>query len=89
MLRTLTIQNYCDISHLDLEFIDKGGRLPTENEILQKLERRTVRLLELPAEMNRGSSTGLDQVFVLDAETECDTLEAGILRTPLFASSNV
>lgn len=53
MLRTLTIQNYCDIGHLDLEFIDKGGRLPTENEILQKLERRTVRLLELPAEMNR------------------------------------
>jgi len=25
MLRTLTIQNYCDIGHLDLEFIDGRG----------------------------------------------------------------
>lgn len=67
---------------------ERAWTLDSSNEqaILQKLERRTVRLLELPAEMNRGSSTGLDQVFVLDAETECDTLEAGILRTPLFAS---
>jgi len=52
--------------------------------LLAKLERRATRLLDLPADMGRGSSTGDDSVFVF--ETGALKIEEGILREPLFAS---
>jgi type I restriction-modification system DNA methylase subunit len=50
--------------------------------LLSKMALRTTRLLDLPAEMNRGSSTGDDETFLIE-NTE---LEEEILRTPIFAS---
>jgi len=55
-----------------------------ENVILKKIAQGTVRLLDLPAEISRGSSTGDDEVFMV--ETSSRDLEPGVLRTPLFAS---
>ena len=52
--------------------------------LLEKLLLRTARLLDVPAEISRGSSTGDDDVFMLDS-SECK-VESAILRTPLFAS---
>jgi hypothetical protein len=52
--------------------------------LLAKLARETSRLLDLPADMSRGSSTGNDEVFVLDAATL--DIEEEIVREPLFAS---
>jgi type I restriction-modification system DNA methylase subunit len=52
--------------------------------LLAKLEKDTTRLLDLPADMGRGSSTGDDNVFVL--ETGSLSIEEGLVREPLFAS---
>ena len=54
------------------------------NAVLQKLTQNTVRLLDLPAEISRGSSTGDDEAFMVET-AGCD-LEPTVLRTPLFAS---
>ncbi len=52
--------------------------------LLSKLQQNTMRLLGLPAEMSRGSSTGDDETFLIENfDTE---IEDGILRTPIFAS---
>ena len=74
-------------------FIEKSERLLSDKPwlftseggdgLLQKLAQKTVRLLDLPADMSRGSSTGDDKVFVVDVGQD---LEPGILRTPIFAS---
>jgi type I restriction-modification system DNA methylase subunit len=53
-------------------------------EIRKKLMLASKPLLELPATMNRGSSTGDDEVFMVSGANE--DLESEILRTPLFAS---
>jgi hypothetical protein len=52
--------------------------------LLAKLAKDTRRLLDLPADMNRGSSTGDDEVFVF--ESGALNIEAAIVREPLFAS---
>ena len=52
--------------------------------LLEKLNKNSVRLLDLPTEISRGSSTGDDQVFMVESAT-CD-MEPAVLRTPLFAS---
>ena len=52
--------------------------------LLAKLERNVTRLLDLPAVMGRGSSTGDDNVFVF--ETGTLSIEPGVVREPLFAS---
>ncbi len=52
--------------------------------LLEKLSRGTIRLLDLPAEMSRGSSTGNDEVFVLEANQT--VIEDGPLRVPIFAA---
>ena len=52
--------------------------------LLAKLAKYTTRLLDLPADMSRGSSTGDDEVFVFERGEL--SIEAGILRDPLFAS---
>jgi hypothetical protein len=49
-----------------------------------KIRAAGVRLLDLPAEMSRGSSSGDDEVFMVDADLH--GLERKVLRTPLFAS---
>jgi adenine-specific DNA-methyltransferase len=54
-----------------------------EQALIDKLAARSVRLLDLPAAMSRGSSTGNDEVFMVAAD--CG-LEAEALREPLFAS---
>jgi len=56
----------------------------TQLELLEKLKSESVRLLDLPADMSRGSSSGDDEVFVVEANGH--GLEKDILRTPLFAS---
>jgi hypothetical protein len=52
--------------------------------LIAKLWKRSVRLLDLPADMSRGSSTGGDEVFVF--ENKSLNIEKGILREPVFAS---
>ena len=52
--------------------------------LLTKLSSRTTRLLDLPADMSRGSSTGDDEVFVFESGTL--KIEKEIVRDPLFAS---
>jgi hypothetical protein len=51
--------------------------------LLAKLSAHSERLLDLPAEMSRGSSSGDDDVFVVEAT---EKLEKEILRTPVFAT---
>jgi len=52
--------------------------------LLTKLKSAGVRLLDLPAEMSRGSSTGDDEVFVL--ESGSGIVEPELLRIPVFAT---
>ena len=54
------------------------------NFILDKITQGTLRLLDLPVEISRGSSTGDDEVFMVET-IGCD-LEPEVLRVPLFAS---
>jgi type I restriction-modification system DNA methylase subunit len=54
------------------------------NSILEKITQCSVRLLDLPVEISRGSSTGDDDIFMVDSTGT--GIEPGILRTPLFAS---
>ena len=60
-------------------FLDKET-----SKVLAKLTRNTVRLLDLPADMSRGSSTGDDEVFVIEKGSV--PVESEALRIPLFAS---
>jgi len=52
--------------------------------LLTKLRSQSRRLLELPADMSRGSSSGDDEVFVLSRD-QAASLESGALRVPLYA----
>lgn len=52
--------------------------------LLAKLAKNSVRLLDLPADMSRGSSTGDDNVFVI--EDGAAAVEPAVLRVPLFAT---
>jgi hypothetical protein len=54
------------------------------SRLLEKLKGAATRLLDLPADMSRGSSSGDDDTFLVDACSH--GLEKGALRTPLFAS---
>lgn len=56
---------------------------PTTN-LLHKISRHTHRLLEF-AEMSRGSSSGNDNVFILEKYGSVE-IEKDLLRTPIFAS---
>ncbi|MBI3852404.1 MAG: N-6 DNA methylase [Verrucomicrobia bacterium] len=51
-------------------------------DLLKKIQRDSIRLLDLPAEMSRGSSSGDDDVFM----NENEDIEEGICRVPVFAS---
>ncbi|MCX5866028.1 MAG: N-6 DNA methylase, partial [Proteobacteria bacterium] len=53
-------------------------------KVMEKLKSTSARLMELPADMSRGSSSGDDEIFVVDANDH--GIENKILRTPLFAS---
>ncbi|MBM3889496.1 MAG: hypothetical protein FJ388_10255, partial [Verrucomicrobia bacterium] len=55
----------------------------TTAALLAKLSANSERLLDLPAEMSRGSSSGDDDVFVVEANAK---LEKEILRMPVFAT---
>ncbi len=52
--------------------------------ITDKLNKSSIRLLDLPADMSRGSSSGDDEVFMLPANTK--EVELDILRNPVFAT---
>lgn len=52
-------------------------------QLIEKLTSRGTRLLDLPAQMNRGSSTGNDDAFLVKQPSQ---LEQDALRIPLFAS---
>jgi type I restriction-modification system DNA methylase subunit len=51
--------------------------------LVKKLSVNSKRLLDLPADMSRGSSTGDDEVFVVASSAK---LEKEVLRIPLFAT---
>ena len=55
-----------------------------EAQLQDRMKAAGKRLLDLPADMSRGSSTGDDETFVVEALGH--SFEAGCLRTPLFAS---
>ena len=55
-----------------------------ETALLKKVKSVSKRLLDLPADMSRGSSSGDDEIYVVEAKGH--GLEAGALRIPLFAS---
>lgn len=57
---------------------------PAERRLLAKLAAGSVRLLELPVSISRGSSTGCDDVFLVSAKGH--GLEKGALRDPVFAT---
>jgi len=69
---------------------DSIGREPwsfgnaATDALLEKLAKSSRRLLDLPAEMSRGSSTGNDKIFMLSKNA--GTLERDILRLPVFAT---
>jgi hypothetical protein len=50
--------------------------------LIDKIGANSLRLLDLPADMSRGSSTGDDEVFVIENED----VEEEVCRTPIFAS---
>jgi hypothetical protein len=58
-----------------------------ETEIISKLFKDSIKLGALPSKISRGSSTGSDEIFMLD-ETEMRYLkiESGILIKPVFAT---
>ena len=51
--------------------------------LLEKLEKNSLTLLNLPAEMSRGSSSGDDKVFVVKSDAP---IENEITRIPIFAT---
>jgi type I restriction-modification system DNA methylase subunit len=55
-----------------------------DQRLMSKLLQHSVRLLDLPADMSRGSSTGDDETFVIEAAGV--EVEEEILWTPIFAS---
>ena len=83
----------------DIEEISESPWVFSSSEIhniSSKLETDSNPLLELPAQMNRGSSTGNDEVFILKLTENPGVyisktgslieLEQEILRTPIFAT---
>jgi len=55
-----------------------------ETRLLAKVNSVSKRLLDLPVDMSRGSSSGDDEIYVVEANGH--GLEAGAVRIPLFAS---
>jgi len=56
----------------------------TQSQLFARLKSVSTRLLDLPADMSRGSSSGDDEV--LSSRQPATDWKKGILRTPLFAS---
>lgn len=52
--------------------------------IVKKLNQRSMRLLDLPAEMSRGSSSGADEIFMISSSER--QVERELLRKPIFAT---
>jgi len=59
-------------------------RTPESDHLIRRIQHRNPILLDLPAEMSRGSSTGADSAFIVEADGQ--TIEPEILRIPLFAT---
>ena len=67
-----------------------------ERRMFDKMEARSIRLIDLPSEISRGSSSGADDVFIVRRSSRKDTyisrdgqtvrLEPAILRVPLYAT---
>ncbi|MGH9426948.1 MAG: Eco57I restriction-modification methylase domain-containing protein [Terriglobia bacterium] len=67
-----------------------------ERRIFEKMESDSVRLIDLPSEISRGSSSGADDVFVvgrtgrsgmyMSRDGQTVRLEPAILRVPLYAT---
>jgi len=55
--------------------------------IIEKLNSNSTELLQLPCEINRGSSSGNDDIFMLEEKDVLENqIESELLRTPLFAT---
>ena len=89
-----TLSDASEAALSSLTFVTKSASSIGENAwsfaddrtaaLLDKLNKHSQRLLDLPADMSRGSSSGDDKVFVIEnSEIE---IEEGVLRTPIFAS---
>ncbi len=75
------------LDSLRTEILDSNSWLfmnEANQTLLLKLKQKTSRLLDLPAEMSRGSSSGNDEIFVI--ESDSNQVEEEILYTPIFAS---
>ncbi len=72
-------KNADDLDKDAWEFASKEAAM-----LLAKLAKNSKRLLDLPADMSRGSSSGDDDVFVV--ENRALKIEEGILRVPVFAT---
>lgn len=73
--------------NISTERLKESAWILTDNstsELLEKIEANSSCLLELPAEMSRGSSSGDDKIFILDFDD--DSVEEEITRIPLFAT---
>jgi type I restriction-modification system DNA methylase subunit len=72
-------KNADDLDKDAWEFASKEAAM-----LLTKLAQNSKRLLDLPADMSRGSSSGDDDVFVV--ENKALKIEEAILRVPVFAT---
>ncbi len=70
---------FSDISSTTWNFSDASA-----DALLDHLRRAGTPLLELPADMSRGSSSGDDSVFMV--ATGSTDIEEGVLRVPVFAT---
>ena len=91
-VRVENLPNWLQIQTAPEEIIPPGSLTSDEwnfagqvgGPLLEQLRKSGVRLLDLPAEMSRGSSTGDDEVFVIENGSEA--VEIGMLRIPVFAT---
>lgn len=98
-LDTQTIKNLDTFSYknLPLEILANktwSFKSEVEEEIFSKVGVNTTKLIDLPCEISRGSSTGNDKIFLLEVKDgilingydEVVNVESDLLITPIFAT---
>jgi len=82
----LALSRICFSSHKSSELGDQPWTFHDKEirSLIEKLADESIRLLELPAHISRGSSTGADEVFIIEKGNK--DVESAILREPLFAT---
>ena len=98
-LNPITLNEKKDFTGLSLkEFSNEVWNFQGENEngILSKLNSQSVKLIDLPCEISRGSSTGNDNIFIVSLNNDGTyttstgdiiSLEKAILKKPIYATN--